>query len=66
MQTIVSVDGFIATDDDRVGPLFDWFQTGDVPLDEDGARVTRQVLPEDPDEVVRGDRVLPLRFRVRK
>src|SRR5688500_14804451 len=31
-HTIVSVDGFIATDDDQVGPLFDWFQTGDVPL----------------------------------
>ena len=43
MQTIVSVDGFIATSDDEVGPLFDWFQTGDVPLyDEDGPRATRE------------------------
>jgi dihydrofolate reductase len=41
MQTIVSVDGFIATADDEVGPLFDWFNTGDVPL-HDGALVTRQ------------------------
>jgi dihydrofolate reductase len=42
MQTIVSVDGFIATEDDQVGPLFDWFETGDTPLyDEDGPRVTR-------------------------
>jgi len=32
MQTIVSVDGFIATADDQVGPLFDWFETGDMPL----------------------------------
>ena len=42
MQTIVSVDGFIATADDQVGPLFDWFGTGDMPLyDENGPRVTR-------------------------
>ena len=43
MQTIVSVDGFIATADDEVGPLFDWLGTGDTPLyDEDGPRVTKQ------------------------
>lgn len=43
MQTIVSVDGFIATEDDEVGPLFDWFQTGDTPLYEDESPlVTRQ------------------------
>jgi dihydrofolate reductase len=42
MQTIVSVDGFIATEDDQVGPLFDWFQTGDTPLFENGPLVTRQ------------------------
>jgi dihydrofolate reductase len=42
MQTIVSVDGFIATDDDQVGPLFDWFGTGDTPLYENGPLVTRR------------------------
>jgi dihydrofolate reductase len=44
MQTIVSVDGYIATEDDQVGPLFDWFETGDTPLYEidNGPRVTRQ------------------------
>jgi dihydrofolate reductase len=43
MQTIVSVDGFIATEDDQVGPLFDWFGTGDTQLyDDDGPRVTEQ------------------------
>ena len=42
MQTIVSVDGFIATEDDQVGPLFDWFETGDTPLYDDGPHVTRQ------------------------
>jgi RNA binding exosome subunit len=29
-------------------------------------RLSKQVLLEDPDEVVQGDRVLHLRFRVRK
>ncbi len=28
--------------------------------------LARQVLLENPDQVVQGDRVLPLRFRVRK
>ena len=41
IQTIVSVDGFIATDDDQVGPLFDWFDTGDTPLYDDGPKVTK-------------------------
>ena len=42
IQTIVSVDGFIATADDQVGPLFDWFEAGDVPMyDEDGPKVTQ-------------------------
>jgi dihydrofolate reductase len=44
MQTIVSVDGYIATEDDQVGPLFEWFETGDTPLYEfdNGPRVTQQ------------------------
>lgn len=32
----VSVDGFIAGDDDQPGPLFDWLTGGDVPLDDSG------------------------------
>ncbi len=32
MHNVVSVDGFIADDDDDVGPLFDWYFNGDVPL----------------------------------
>ena len=28
--TVVSLDGFIADDDDGVGPLFDWYGNGDV------------------------------------
>ena len=30
MTAVVSLDGFIADEDDRVGPLFDWFGNGDV------------------------------------
>lgn len=30
MGAIVSLDGFIAGDDDGVGPLFDWLGNGDV------------------------------------
>ncbi|NUO98448.1 MAG: dihydrofolate reductase [Nonomuraea sp.] len=32
MHNVVSVDGFIADGDDEVGPLFDWYFNGDVPL----------------------------------
>jgi len=32
MHAVVSVDGFIADDDDDVGPLFDWYFNGDTPL----------------------------------
>jgi dihydrofolate reductase len=37
MYNSVSVDGFIADEHDRPGPLFDWLTGGDVPLDESGA-----------------------------
>jgi dihydrofolate reductase len=30
MGAVVSLDGFIADDQDRVGPLFDWYGNGDV------------------------------------
>jgi dihydrofolate reductase len=36
MYASVSVDGFIADENDQPGPLFDWLLTGDVPLDESG------------------------------
>lgn len=32
MQAVVSVDGYIAYPDDSVGPLFDWYFTGDTEL----------------------------------
>jgi dihydrofolate reductase len=36
MHAVVSVDGFIADDKDDVGPLFDWYFNGDVPIVDDG------------------------------
>lgn len=37
MYGSVSVDGFIADENDQPGVLFDWLLSGDVPLDESGA-----------------------------
>jgi dihydrofolate reductase len=36
MYSSVSVDGFIADENDQPGSLFDWLSSGDVPLDESG------------------------------
>jgi dihydrofolate reductase len=36
MHNVVSVDGFIADNDDQVGPLFDWLGNGDVEIVEGG------------------------------
>ncbi len=36
MYASLSVDGFIADENDQPGPLFDWLLSGDVPLDESG------------------------------
>ena len=33
MYSSVSVDGFIADENDQPGPLFDWLTSGDIPLD---------------------------------
>jgi dihydrofolate reductase len=32
MHNVVSVDGYIADDNDEVGPLFEWYSNGDVEL----------------------------------
>lgn len=37
MNASVSVDGFIADDNDDPGPLFEWLVNGDVALDDSGA-----------------------------
>ena len=36
MYSTVSVDGFVADENDQPGPLFDWLSSGDVPLDDSG------------------------------
>jgi dihydrofolate reductase len=36
MYSSVSVDGFVADENDQPGPMFDWLSSGDVPLDESG------------------------------
>lgn len=36
MYASVSVDGFIADENDDPGPLFEWLLSGDVPLDDSG------------------------------
>ena len=42
MYSVVSVDGYIADKDDRVGPLFDWHTNGDTELIEGGeAKVSK-------------------------
>ncbi|MFG1744496.1 dihydrofolate reductase family protein [Micromonospora chalcea] len=37
LYSSVSVDGFVADDNDQPGPLFDWLTSGDIPLDDSGA-----------------------------
>jgi dihydrofolate reductase len=36
MHNVVSVDGFIADDNDDVGPLHEWYFSGDTPVTEGG------------------------------
>lgn len=36
MHNVVSVDGFIADDNDDVGPLHEWYFSGDTPITEGG------------------------------
>jgi hypothetical protein len=39
MHNVVSVDGFIADEQDDVGPLFDWYFNGDTPPVEPHPRI---------------------------
>src|SRR3954447_9964338 len=43
MYSSVSVDGFVADENDQPGPLFDWLTSGDIPLDESGVLKVSQV-----------------------
>jgi dihydrofolate reductase len=40
MHNVVSVDGFIADENDDIGTLFDWYFSGDVPVGETGFTVS--------------------------
>jgi dihydrofolate reductase len=40
-HAVVSVDGFIADPQDQVGPLFDWYGNGDVPLGDFGMKISQ-------------------------
>ena len=42
LYSSVSVDGFVADDNDQPGSLFDWLTSGDVPLDDSGALTVSQ------------------------
>jgi dihydrofolate reductase len=46
MHNVVSLDGYIADADDQVGPLFDWYSNGDVPLIEGGSMKVSRVSAE--------------------
>ena len=59
MYSSVSVDGFIADENDQPGPLFDWLTSGDVPLDESGVLQVSQASFDH-------TRVLHLRYQVRR
>jgi dihydrofolate reductase len=41
LHNVVSIDGFIADDNDDVGPLFDWYFNGDTPLGAGGFRLSK-------------------------
>jgi dihydrofolate reductase len=43
MHNVVSVDGFIADENDQVGPLFDWYANGDVAIIDGGEIKVSQV-----------------------
>ena len=48
MYSSVSVDGFIADENDQPGPLFDWLSSGDVPLDRRGGEGVADVYDSRP------------------
>ncbi len=41
MHNVVSVDGYIADEHDDVGPLFEWYSSGDTPLGEGVGQVSK-------------------------
>ena len=66
MNASVSVDGFIAAENDDPGPIFEWLVSGDVPLDDSGVlKVSQASLRPHPAVLGRdrGDHRRPPRLR---
>jgi dihydrofolate reductase len=53
MHSVVSVDGFIADENDDVGPLHDWYFNGDTPISEGGDEGSDHSGTENPFKVSR-------------
>ena len=47
MHNVVSVDGYIADDNDDVGPLFEWYSNGDVEVGDSGMAKVSQASADD-------------------
>ena len=45
MHAVVSVDGFIADENDDVGPLFEWYFNGDMPIVDEAAEERHAPVP---------------------
>lgn len=41
MHAVASLDGYIADEHDEVGPLFDWYYNGDLPIEHMGMQLSR-------------------------
>ena len=67
MHNVVSVDGYIADDNDDVGPLFEWYFNGDTDARAEGRRMkvsqasADYVRPTWDEHRVDGDRAPPVR-----
>lgn len=76
-HNVVSVDGFVADEHDDLGPLFEWYFNGSVPLTDDGTCRVSQASAEDVKAAwasigsswwggIRGVQVMHPRYRVRR
>ena len=46
MADAVSLDGYLADDDDAGGPLFDWYANGDSPVVVNGQKTEFRTSPQ--------------------
>ena len=45
MHNVVSIDGFIADDNDDVGPMHEWYFSGDTPIGRSPKEATGSIIP---------------------